>query len=63
MKWLDIESAPKDGSDFLGIDKNSCISICWWEDGVWSDAYTTFYDGIPANPSHWMPLPLPPKDE
>lgn len=61
MEWQPISTAPKDGSEFLGVDEKECITICWWEDGTWSDAYTTFYDGLPANPIMWMPLPSLPK--
>ena len=77
MKWLPIETAPKDGTCVLvsggraredkgcGYDK--------WESRVGSVdmccfSYRTWYgdetrDGIMIHePTHWMPLPEPPEE-
>jgi hypothetical protein len=70
--WMPIETAPKDGTEFIGWDgrrpfrcKNTKHYVKWpHEEGgptfrdVWSGDY---YDSVmPENPTHWMPLPAPP---
>lgn len=64
--WQPIESAPKDGTPFLGAFKDTGgwkILIF-----VWSRSYSRFLDSGDAEviedydqPTHWMPLPEPPK--
>lgn len=60
-EWETMESAPKDGSSFLGVWWSSIsvgelpkphVGICSWA-GAW-----TPYD---RKLTHWMPLPLPPR--
>lgn len=72
MKWISMEKAPKDGTDILCMCKDYQI-ICAWsdyeDDGTsWSsDAFgrqkgwNDFHYEI-HHPTHWMPLPEPPKD-
>ena len=64
--WRDIETAPKDGTDFMGgwFDMPNFILGCsmrpvkyhqnsWWES---SEDYKV------RTPTHWMPLPAAPED-
>lgn len=73
MNWQTIETAPKDGTIFLsiGIDIGGHFLdpiICAWQEnancfGVGytfdSDRHVSFQ--IETKPTHWMPLPEPPK--
>ncbi len=72
-EWQPIETAPRDGSDVLvfgGTYSSECIScefygvafnavaIAWWDERskTWNGG-----DLVTHNPTHWMPLPEPPK--
>jgi hypothetical protein len=61
MGWQPIETAPKDGSPVLGVWQ--CLNQTWdynvvqFSDDVWWNYY---FDGS-HTPTHWMPLPEPPK--
>ena len=71
LEWQDISTAPKDGTAILIWPAQSaltgsteCMIISYvvrWHDWkeAWIEAsgeeYDTFY------PTHWMPLPAPPK--
>lgn len=73
-EWLDISSAPRDGSPIL-----SCVAgrdeavICWWGEaegatGIKKMGWKTlngYYAifGCAVEPTHWQPLPSPPKAE
>lgn len=61
--WQPIETAPRDGTPVLGYmpsyyQGKGGRSVILWLDGEWFDnrAFAT-------DPSHWMPLPDPPKGE
>lgn len=59
-EWQPIETAPKDGRDFIGAQKQSFgqwqIGDCCYEFGFF------FYRRKEKWwPSHWMPLPEAPK--
>lgn len=61
MEWQPIETAPKDGTEFLVFctdDGHSYICFCnYLAGGYWNpDAEV----GGKLNPTHWMPLPKPP---
>lgn len=71
--WQPIETAPKDGTEILLIDKYcfNDAAVCHWDsiDEVWSfmdDSYDgdddTYDTRIFCDPTHWMPLPEPPKE-
>jgi hypothetical protein len=68
-EWKTIKSAPKDGTRILAWspdykDKRSLTRITWWrrpEDGAgyvgWGEFNMQYWP-----PTHWMPLPEPPRD-
>jgi len=66
-EWQPIETAPKDGTDILvAFPKNvGWLQIVrWWEKKTgfqWVDGYTC--KRIWNSPTHWQPLPPPPKEE
>lgn len=62
MEWQPIESAPTDGTHVLAgkwiIDRGEP----WFVQGVtWYSQTWKWGGNEPANPTHWMPLPAPPK--
>lgn len=74
MKWMPIESAPKDGTMVLGwpatgrYNQDFPAAMVW--DGDRNDWIITvggpdqFYNiGNPDAPTHWMELPAPPEVE
>lgn len=59
-EWQPIETAPKDGTDiFVAGGKFKPMVAFWFRDG-WVNVWT-FEDRTAPNPTHWMPLPEPPK--
>ena len=59
--WQPIETAPKDGTFILVAvsgDFALHIMLVWWIDGWCWDMTNT---PIVGEPTHWMPLPEPPK--
>lgn len=61
-EWQPIETAPRDGEEFLGWlggDAN-VHEICYWSapDDCWCNSYGWHLD---AKLTHWMPLPEPPQ--
>ena len=72
MTWQPIETAPKDGAEFLAYDPvSNRADVCEWNEMlgcVWqSQADGEFgpdegeFRGDSA--SHWMPLPQPPETQ
>ncbi|KPK13948.1 MAG: hypothetical protein AMJ56_00420 [Anaerolineae bacterium SG8_19] len=67
MNWQPIETAPKDGSCFLAYmwyekeegDDYEFYSVIRWEKGLGWVQENPYMD--PFKPTHWMPLPEPPK--
>lgn len=73
--WLPIASAPRDGTKILAYCQPrhvetgkpmsfSYINVVWWrgerfKDSEWKWRHS-LNDGA-AEPTHWMPLPLPPE--
>ena len=66
--WLPIETAPKDGTEFLGyrhgrMATSHCVprDDCeMWVFGNESGAYECWPQ---VRPTHWMPLPSPPESK
>jgi len=66
-EWKPIETAPKDGTWFLGLypltqEYQERIAVTNWDDTAcdgprFSDVGDWFF----SHPTHWMPLPLPPE--
>lgn len=59
-EWQPIETAPKDGTLILGVDAHSRIFVMEWENSSWLSDSCRDFGGF-EYPSHWMPLPEPPK--
>ena len=60
-EWQPIETAPKDGSHFLGAE---FWDNKWWYEEIWYSHTWKFGGGnFLTKPSHWMPLPKPPVAE
>lgn len=60
MEWQPIETAPKDGTRILtyrqGYVEN--MAVAWSYELGWHPVFGDIW----PNPTHWMPLPSPPKD-
>lgn len=78
MGWRPIETAPKDGTRFWGKVGDNAIAMLWhdgfgafvssWRRIEMAAGYTIngkqYEDHSPVIecPTHWQPLPAPPKD-
>lgn len=70
MEWHPIETAPRDGTSILGYDPKhnqlGPIYVVRYEidsyeyDPSWRETGGENY--FTMNPTHWMPLPDPPKE-
>lgn len=65
--WQDISTAPKNGTEILVFYKSSgVISIAWYDERVLQWVVSVADNGEPIwndpYPTHWMPLPSPPKE-
>lgn len=61
--WSDIETAPKDGTRFLAyvpIQNHRMVIAMAGDMGM---ILNESYLPMPYKPTHWMPLPPPPKAE
>lgn len=70
MDWQPIETAPKDQSILVygvwqselgGSTDEPCIWMAWFSYDMWHVEGTDYYACYVINPTHWMPLPQPPK--
>lgn len=60
-KWQSIESAPRDGTNFLACSPQSSVFLAHWANGVVDSSSWEDDDGYrERHATHWMPLPLPP---
>lgn len=66
MQWRDIDTAPKDGSKFLGYVDGDVRFVAWTKTShVPLYGFCTVDEGWESSlchPAHWMPLPEPPDD-
>lgn len=76
MNWRPIETAPKDGTRLLLCNaSHDSVEVGFWDkgfywtsrngfDGEWTNGYCDEYErDVVLKPTHWMPLPEPPKGE
>ena len=63
MNWQPIETAPRDGTEILVIESaGGCYVANWQSLDGWVWAYDNMDGPTCTNPTHWMPLPEPPKE-
>lgn len=58
--WKTIDSAPKDGTHVLLYGRGYIITG-HYDDSPQIGNYPNWRWGLTFNPTHWMPLPKPPK--
>ncbi len=56
-EWKPMDTAPQDGTELLLYQEDAGIQVSWW--GL--DADTGSNGWYRFDPTHWMPLPEPPK--
>lgn len=65
MKWQPIETAPEEGSFIIfGVDGSETdYSVAWRDSGGFATDVDSEAEPVFAliEPTHWMPLPPPPK--
>lgn len=62
-EWKPIESAPKDGRHILIVCGRTRLGFYHPADKRWREYDGTGYGlSLDFTPSHWMPLPEPPKE-
>lgn len=61
MEWRQIETAPRNGVGVIAgyYDGNWNYRIAFWSGAGWLVACS---DAMFIHPTHWMPLPDPPKN-
>lgn len=58
--WQPMESAPKDGTHILAFTEFGVLIIHWMKEDYFRDGAEASW--FPARrPTHWMPLPEPPR--
>jgi hypothetical protein len=58
-EWQPIETAPRDGTPVDLLINNARIADQAWGPDGWEDVNT--HEQLGANPTHWRPVPAPPK--
>ena len=63
QEWQDIETAPRDGTRFLGMFQNAeTYRVTWWSSrqaAQHGNGWVFSQNGL-TTPTHWRPLPTPP---
>lgn len=62
QEWQPIESAPKDGTAVLLYDPTTESGGFVFE-GAWENGWYDYGDWFDRTPTHWIPLPSPPRSE
>ena len=62
-EWQPIETAPKDGTRVLAWEYPYYTVVFWDDDEEepYTPCWKISYGGDIMDPTHWMPLPEPPK--
>lgn len=62
MKWEPIETAPRDECNVL-LAEHGSVFIGYWSITFerWNGPLDAYGDREAVSPTHWMPLPEPPK--
>jgi hypothetical protein len=63
-RWRAIATAPRDGTPVLTYHPDADepkIALVQWRFGGWFDFWSEAGPAIVAAPTHWMPLPNPPR--
>jgi hypothetical protein len=60
-QWQPIETAPKDESVLLLLENPRNIIEAYMTETGWVDCWCSYV--APYKPTHWMPLPEPPKEK
>ena len=58
--WQPIETAPKDIGAIIGSNGQWVLAMRWATNGM---TWTSEYHRSAVVPTHWMPLPNPPKEK
>lgn len=59
LTWEPIETIPKDGTTFLGVNSRGHMAVCHWDDMHWSTNVPCVFPL--ADATHWLSLPHPPE--
>ena len=64
MEWQPIETAPRDGTEFLAFWSNAYGKFKFIQPMMWlNNRFVVTWDhDDDVKPTHWMPLPQPPED-
>jgi hypothetical protein len=65
MIWQLIDTAPRDGARILIWDASGGVAIVYWHNGKsrWRiDCWDDGGYGADLKPTHWMPLPVGPRE-
>ena len=60
-QWREIESAPKNGKQVLLFDDGEGVCIGQYTNFYESSLWSNDQRNLTLDPTHWMPLPQPPK--
>lgn len=59
-EWQSIETAPKDIGTIIGSNGQWVVAMRWSTNGM---TWTSEYHRSAVAPTHWMPMPEPPKED
>lgn len=64
IQWRPLSTAPTDGTCILVSDADGDVRQAKWDKPGWWCGYDCYgNDAFVERPTHWMPLPPPPKGE
>jgi hypothetical protein len=63
-QWISVEERlPKDGQEVLVFEEGTISTNCFSNRREPFLQWDLYQNGFSCHPSHWMPLPQPPKEE